>query len=102
MPGAADALADHKPFRKRPMIMAAMRVDGEDIRPRAHQQHLFIADMAKQGLAGEFGQRDAQRQIRTGRRGLFIGHASRSHRLKIFSIAICSVNPSGLNIPVLH
>src|SRR5882757_2348666 len=30
--------------------------------------------MTEQGLAGEFGQVDAQRQIRTGRRALFISH----------------------------
>ena len=31
MPGAADAVADHEPLRERPMIMAAMRVDGENL-----------------------------------------------------------------------
>ncbi len=49
------------------MIMAAMRVNSKDIRPRAHQQNVFATDMAEQGLAYEFGQLDAQRQIRTGR-----------------------------------
>jgi hypothetical protein len=52
--------------------MAAMRVDGEDIRSRAQQQNIFLADMAEQGLSGELGQLDAQRQIRSGRRGLLI------------------------------
>ena len=56
------------------MIMAAMRVDSEDIRTRADQQNVFVADVAEQGLAGEFGQLDAQRQIRTGGRSLFISH----------------------------
>ena len=53
MPGAADALADHESFRERPVIMAAMRVDGENLRPGAHQQDILVADMAEQGLAGE-------------------------------------------------
>jgi hypothetical protein len=44
-----------------------MCVDGEDIRPRPHQQNVFATDMAEQGLAREFGQLDAQRQVRTGR-----------------------------------
>ena len=74
VPGAADTLADHKSFRQRPMIMAAMRVDGEDFRTRAYQQDVVIADMAEQGLAGELGQFDAQRQIRTGGRGFVISH----------------------------
>jgi hypothetical protein len=39
--------------------MAAMGVNGEDIRPRANQQNVFVADMAKQALSGEFGQFDA-------------------------------------------
>jgi len=47
-----------------------MRVDGEDTRPRAHQQNVFLADMAEQGLAGEFGQLDAQRQIQVLKVGL--------------------------------
>ncbi len=74
MPRAADTLADHQSLRQWPVIMAAMRVDGEDIRPRAHQQNVFAADMAEQGFAVEFGQLDTQRQIRSGRWGLFIGH----------------------------
>jgi hypothetical protein len=54
--------------------MAAMRVDREDIWAGAHQQNFLVADMTEQDLAGEFGQVDAQRQIRTGGRGLFISH----------------------------
>src|SRR6478736_3728030 len=60
MPGAADALADHQTLGQRPMIMAAMLVDGEDVRPRAHQQNVFVTDMAEQGLSSEFGQLVAQ------------------------------------------
>jgi hypothetical protein len=65
--------------------MAAMRVDGEDIQLRAHQQNVFLADMAEQGLAGEFGQLDAQRQIRSGRWGLFISHVLLPRELNSFS-----------------
>ena len=85
MPGAADALADHQSLGQRSMIMAAMRVDGEDVRPRAHQQNVFLADMAEQGLAGEFGQLDAQRQIRSGRCSLFISHVLLPRELSSFS-----------------
>ena len=46
-------------FGERPVIVAAMRADREDLRARAHQQHLVVADMAEQHLAGEFGRRDA-------------------------------------------
>ena len=53
MPGAADAVADHEPLRERPVIMTAMRIDGENLGPGAHQQNILIADMAEQGLAGE-------------------------------------------------
>src|ERR1700730_15782293 len=53
MPRAADAVADHEPFRKRPVIMAAMRVDGENLRPGTYQQNILIADVTEQGLAAE-------------------------------------------------
>ena len=53
MPGAADAVAYHEPLRERPVIMAAMRVDGEDLKPGTHQQNILIADMTEQGLAAE-------------------------------------------------
>jgi hypothetical protein len=33
--------------------MAAMRVDGENLRSGTYQQDILIADMAEQGLAGE-------------------------------------------------
>ena len=54
MPGTADAVADHEAIGERPVIMAAMRVDGENLRAGAHQQDILIADMPEQGLAGEF------------------------------------------------
>jgi len=54
MPGAADAVADDKAVGERPVIMTAMRVDGEDLGAGTYQQHLLIADMAEQRLAGEF------------------------------------------------
>ena len=48
MPGTADAVADHEPFGERSVIVAAMRVDGENLGARAHQQDILIADMAEQ------------------------------------------------------
>ena len=47
VPRAADALADHEPFGERPVIVAAMRVDGKDLRAGAHQQNILIADMSE-------------------------------------------------------
>ena len=55
MPGAAYALAIDDAFGERAMVMAAMGADGENLRARTHQQHLFIPDMAEQGRAREFG-----------------------------------------------
>ena len=66
MPGTTDALADHEPFGERPVIVAAMRADGENLRARAHQQNFLVADMAEQRLAREIGQGDALCQIGTG------------------------------------
>ncbi|MGY4262988.1 hypothetical protein ACVJF2_001558 [Bradyrhizobium sp. USDA 4519] len=73
MPGAMDGLALKEAFGERAVVMAAMRVDGEDIRPRAHQQHVLVADMAEQHRAREVGEGNALCQIRTGR-SLLIGH----------------------------
>ena len=56
MPGTTDAFAGHEAFGERPVIMAAMRADREDLRSRTHQQHFILADMAEQRLISEFGQ----------------------------------------------
>ena len=61
MPRTADTLVNHQSLRQWPMIMAAMRVDREDVRSRAHQQNVFTADMAEQVFAGKFGEAYAQR-----------------------------------------
>ena len=66
MPGTTDALAVHKAFGERTVIMAATGVDGEDLGSRTHQQHVFVADMPKQHVAGEFGGHDTLGQIGTG------------------------------------
>ena len=55
MPGTADALPGHEAFGERPVMVAAMRPDRKNLRPRTHQQHFILADMAEQGLIGEFG-----------------------------------------------
>ena len=54
VPGTTDAVANHEAIRKRPVIMAAIRVDGENPGACAHQQDILVADMSKQGLVGEF------------------------------------------------
>ncbi len=52
MPGTADTRAIDEAFGERAVIMAAMGVDGENLRARTHQQHFFVADMAEQCRAG--------------------------------------------------
>src|SRR5229473_1255964 len=76
------------------MIMAAMRVNSEDIRPRAHQQNVFATDMAEQGLADEFGQLDAQRQIRAGRWGFLISHILLPQEPKTFLFGVIAIGSS--------
>ena len=66
MPGTADALALDDAIGKRTVIVAAMRVDGENLVACAHQQHFVVADMSEQHRAREFGRRDAFGQIGTG------------------------------------
>ena len=74
MPGAADVVAGHEPIGERTVIMAAMRIDREDLGARAHQQHLLLADMAKQHVVLEIVGRDAEREIGTSGRVLVVGH----------------------------
>jgi hypothetical protein len=74
MPGTADALTDHESLRERPVIMAAMRIDRENLRSGANQQNILIADVAEQGLSGEVTECDALCEIRSCRRGLFVSH----------------------------
>jgi hypothetical protein len=71
MPGTADAFADHESFGERPVVVTAMRVDGENLRSGTHQQNILIADMSEQCLAGEF---NALGEIRPGGWGLRFSH----------------------------
>ena len=67
MPGATHGLADDETFGERPVIVRASGADREDLRAAAHQQNLLVADMAEQLSAiGEFGERNALRQIGAG------------------------------------
>src|SRR3977135_2303794 len=54
--------------------MAAMRVDGENLRSGAHQKDILVADVAEQGLAGEVTWCNALCEIRPSGRGLLFGH----------------------------
>jgi hypothetical protein len=74
MPGTADAVADHKAFRQRPMVVTAMGVDGENLGSRAHQQNILVTDVPEQGPAGERAWRDALGEIGAGGCGLLISH----------------------------
>jgi hypothetical protein len=46
MPGAPDAVSDYKPFSERPVVMAAVGSDGENIGPALYQQDLLVAHMS--------------------------------------------------------
>ena len=64
MPGAADAAVDHEFLRQRSVIMAAQGVNGEDFAAGAHQQHVLVANVARQHLAGKVIRRNPLRQVR--------------------------------------
>src|SRR5262249_16758512 len=74
VPRAANGLALDQAFGEWPVIVAALRVDGEDFRPRAHQHHALIANMTEQGRTGELAQGNAPGEIGTGGSRLLIGH----------------------------
>ena len=74
VPWAADDLAIDKTFGERSVVMAAMGIEGEDVRSRSNQDDLLLADMAQQGGAGEFRQGDALGEVGSGRSRLLIGH----------------------------
>ena len=71
MPGAANAVADHEALSERAVVMAAMRVDGENLRTGPHQNDILIADVPQQGVGGELAQCDALDEIRASGRLLF-------------------------------
>ena len=74
MPGAADAVPDDQPLRQRSVVMAAMRVDREDLALRTHQQDTLVADMPQQGLGGEVVGGHTFCKIRPRRGRLFVSH----------------------------
>jgi hypothetical protein len=45
VPGAADAVSDYEPFSERPVVVAAMGSDGENLGPTVYQQDLLVAYM---------------------------------------------------------
>ena len=45
MPRAPDAVPDDEPFSERPVVMAAMGSDGENLGPAVYQQDLLVAHM---------------------------------------------------------
>jgi len=55
------------------------------------QQNVFLADMAEQGLAGEFDSSTPQRQIRSGRCSLFISHVLLLESLGSFSFGSITI-----------
>src|SRR5881392_885369 len=71
MPGAADAVPDHETLSERAVVMAAMRVDGENLRTGPHQNDILITDVPEQGVGGELAQCDALDEIRASGRLLF-------------------------------
>jgi hypothetical protein len=63
MPGTADRVVDHQPFRKRTVVVAAVRIDCEYLRADLHQKHFVISHMAKQLAFREIARPYALRQI---------------------------------------
>ena len=59
MPGTTDSVVNHQSFRKRSVLVAAVRIDCEYLRADLHQKHFVISDMAKQlafrEIGGHFG-----------------------------------------------
>jgi hypothetical protein len=45
MPGAPDAVPDYEPFSERPVVVAAMGSDCENLGPALYQQDLLVAHM---------------------------------------------------------
>ena len=74
MPGAADAAIGHDAVGERPVIMAAMRIDRENLRAGSRQQDVLLADMAEQHVVLEVIGRNAEREIGSGGRALVFGH----------------------------
>ncbi len=76
MPGAADSVASYQTLDERTVIVRAVRVDGEYLRPAARKQHPRIAAMADQLPAvGKIGNSDTSRQIRTSCVSVFRSHS---------------------------
>src|SRR3954453_15810657 len=63
MPGTAGGVANHQSFCERTVIVAAGRLDREDLAAGLHQQDVFLADMAEQFAVLEFGERHASAQV---------------------------------------
>src|ERR1700749_4841710 len=74
MPGATDAVSDDEPLGQGTVIMAAMRIDRENLAFRTHQQDILVTDMPQQGLAGEIVCGNAEGEIGSGRCRLVLSH----------------------------
>src|SRR5580704_14757877 len=87
MPRAAHALADDETFGERPMIMRAMRADGEDLVAASHQQHLLVTDMAQELAVDKILDCDTLRQVRPARCSLLFRHRAASPDSSEISLA---------------
>src|ERR1700736_6479144 len=87
MPRAAHALADDETFGERPMIMRAMRADGEDLVTASHQQHLLVTDMAQELAIDEILDCDTLREVRPARCFSLFRHSAASPDLSEISPA---------------
>jgi hypothetical protein len=74
VPGAADRVPSHKAVSERSMVMRAMRADGENLVPAAHEQDRLAAAMAgKDRVFGKLGERNPLCEIGAAWR-LFLRH----------------------------
>ena len=75
MPGTSHGVVDHEPFGERSAVVGTGRADREEFITAARQQDGFVADMpGKHVSVGEIIDRDARRQVGTGRRRLRCAH----------------------------
>jgi hypothetical protein len=74
MPRTPDGAVNDKPVRERSVVVAAVRIDRENLGTFADQQNLPVSDMADQLAILENAGIDTLRQVRSTRRSLLLSH----------------------------
>ena len=74
MPGTPDGALGNETVDERSVIVAAVRIDSENLGPFAHQQNLPVADMADQLAILEGAGIDTLCQVGSARFSLLLSH----------------------------